>query len=152
VAGAVGSATPERGVIASTIWVLGDQLSLTNEAFVGASPATHRVLVVESAAKLAEQRWHVQRAHFFVASMRRFVLECRAAGWQVDHRRAGSLAQGFHEHVAEFAPERVVAMEAEADVPSAACGGAHRLYGLATAVAAHRRATGREKDRNAGMP
>jgi hypothetical protein len=40
--------------------------------------------------------------------------------------------------------ERVVAMEAEADVPSAACGGAHRLYGLATAVAAQRRATGRE--------
>jgi len=40
--------------------------------------------------------------------------------------------------------ERVVAMEAEADVPSAACGGAHRLYGLATAVAAHRRATGGE--------
>lgn len=38
--------------------------------------------------------------------------------------------------------EQVVAMEAAADVPSAACGGAHRLYGLATAVAAHRRATG----------
>jgi len=38
--------------------------------------------------------------------------------------------------------ERVVMMEAEADVPSAACGGAHRLYGLAAAVDAHRRATG----------
>jgi len=38
--------------------------------------------------------------------------------------------------------ERVVAMEAAAGVPSAACGGAHRLYGLAAAVAAHRRATG----------
>ena len=31
--------------------------------------------------------------------------------------------------------ERVVIMEARADVPSAACGGAHRLYGLATALA-----------------
>ena len=38
--------------------------------------------------------------------------------------------------------ERVVRMEAAADIPSAACGGAHRLYGLAVAVDAHRRATG----------
>ncbi len=42
--------------------------------------------------------------------------------------------------------ERVVGMEARADVPSAACGGAHRLYGLATAVAAYRRATGRDPE------
>ncbi|MFM7242589.1 MAG: hypothetical protein ACKO40_00235 [Planctomycetaceae bacterium] len=42
--------------------------------------------------------------------------------------------------------ERVVRMEARADVPSAACGGAHRLYGLATAVAASRRATGRDPE------
>jgi len=42
--------------------------------------------------------------------------------------------------------ERVVIMEARADVPSAACGGAHRLYGLATALAAYRRATGRDPE------
>ena len=34
--------------------------------------------------------------------------------------------------------ERVVRMEAEADIFSAACGGAHRLYGLAVAIAARR--------------
>jgi hypothetical protein len=34
--------------------------------------------------------------------------------------------------------ERVVRMEAEADIFGAACGGAHRLYGLAAAVAARR--------------
>jgi hypothetical protein len=36
--------------------------------------------------------------------------------------------------------ERVVSMEAEADIFSAACGGAHRLYGLACALDARRRA------------
>ncbi|NBW88112.1 MAG: ADP-ribosylation factor-directed GTPase activating protein isoform b, partial [Planctomycetia bacterium] len=36
--------------------------------------------------------------------------------------------------------EDVVAMEADADIFSAACGGAHRLYGLAVALAAHRAA------------
>jgi hypothetical protein len=47
---------------------------------------------------------------------------------------------------AAWTTERVVSMEARADVPSAACGGAHRLYGLATAVAASRRATGRDPE------
>jgi len=42
--------------------------------------------------------------------------------------------------------ERVVSMEARADVPSAACGGAHRLYGLAAAVSAYRRATGKDPE------
>jgi len=42
--------------------------------------------------------------------------------------------------------ERVVSMEAQADVPSAACGGAHRLYGLAAAVSAYRRATGEDPE------
>jgi len=36
--------------------------------------------------------------------------------------------------------ERIVAMEAEAEIFGAACGGAHRLYALAVAVAARRRA------------
>ncbi len=38
--------------------------------------------------------------------------------------------------------ERVVRMEADADIFGAACGGAHRLYGLAAAVNARRRAGG----------
>lgn len=43
---------------------------------------------------------------------------------------------------ARWTTARVVAMEAAADIPSAACGGAHRLYGLAVAVDAQRRASG----------
>ncbi|MFM8893703.1 MAG: ADP-ribosylation factor-directed GTPase activating protein isoform b, partial [Planctomycetia bacterium] len=38
----------------------------------------------------------------------------------------------------EWTIERVARMEADADVFSAACGGAHRLYGLAVAVDKHR--------------
>jgi hypothetical protein len=43
---------------------------------------------------------------------------------------------------ARWTTERVVRMESAADIPSAACGGAHRLYGLAVAVDAQRRACG----------
>ncbi len=94
-----------------TVWVLGDQLNRELGALRDATPSSHRVLVVESTAKLDAKRWHRQRAHFVVASMRRFVDELRTAGFEVDHRRAGSLRAGYHEHVAAFAPVDVVATE-----------------------------------------
>jgi hypothetical protein len=46
--------------------------------------------------------------------------------------------------------ERVVQMEAEADPFTSACGGAHRLYGLAKAVAAHRHRTQRPPEQLTG--
>ena len=46
--------------------------------------------------------------------------------------------------------ERVVRMEADADIPSSACGGAHRLFGLACAVRKQLAATGRRPDQLTG--
>ncbi|MFZ4717931.1 MAG: cryptochrome/photolyase family protein [Ilumatobacteraceae bacterium] len=94
-----------------TVWVLGDQLRRDLGPLAAASPATHRVLVVESDAKLDSMRWHVQRGHLVVAAMRRFVGELRAEGFEVDHRRAPSLAEGHSAHLREFAPSAVHAME-----------------------------------------
>ncbi len=93
------------------IWVLGDQLNRGLGALAEADPQVQRVLLIESAAKLASKRWHVQRAHFVVASMRRFAEELRAAGFVVDYRRATSLTTGFRDHMAELAPTRVSVME-----------------------------------------
>jgi deoxyribodipyrimidine photolyase-related protein len=95
----------------ATIWVLGDQLNRQLGALRDATPSSHRVLLVESTAKLTGKRWHRQRAHFVVASMRRFADELRAEGFEVDHRRSPSLRAGHGEHVAEFAPPEVVATE-----------------------------------------
>jgi len=94
-----------------TVWVLGDQLDPRQSALAQASPGTHRLLIVESAAKLAQHRWHVQRAHFVLTSMRRFVDERRAEGYQVDHRIAPSLAAGLAAHRDEHRPTEVTAME-----------------------------------------
>jgi deoxyribodipyrimidine photolyase-related protein len=91
--------------------VLGDQLNRQLGALRDATPSSHRVLVVESTAKLHAKQWHRQRAHFVLASMRRFVDELRSAGFDVDHRRAESLRAGYHQHIAEFAPPDVVATE-----------------------------------------
>ncbi len=97
--------------MARTIWVLGDQLNRQLGALRGATPGDDRVLLVESEAKLASKPFHRQRLHVVVASMRRFVQELQAEGFEVDHRQAASLAAGLAAHRAEFRPHAVVATE-----------------------------------------
>jgi len=94
-----------------TIWVFGDQLNRNIGALSGATPLTHRVLFVESASKITSRKWHIQRAHYIVASMRKFANELQTEGFNVDYRYASSMAQGFAEHVREFAPPEIVATE-----------------------------------------
>jgi deoxyribodipyrimidine photolyase-related protein len=94
-----------------TVWVFGDQLNRELGALREATPESHRVLLVESTAKLTGKRWHRQRAHFVITAMRRFADELRTAGFEVDQRRATSLRAGYHAHVAEFAPDEVEATE-----------------------------------------
>ena len=94
-----------------SVWVLGDQLNRDFAALSGASPSTHRVLMVESVGKLSSKSWHIQRAHLVIASMRRFADELRQEGFEVDYRRSASLAAGYREHVAQFAPGKVLVME-----------------------------------------
>lgn len=93
------------------MWILGDQLGAHVASLGAARPADTRVLLVESTAKAGERRWHRQRLHLVVASMRRFGQELAAAGFAVDHRRAPTLAAGLAAHVAEHRPERVRVME-----------------------------------------
>ncbi len=103
--------SPASPAPTTTVWVLGDQLSFDTTAMVDAHPDTHRILIVESEAKLGQRRWHVQRAHLIITAMRRFAETCRERGFQVDHRRAPTFTDGFHAHVREHAPAHVVAME-----------------------------------------
>lgn len=95
----------------TTVWVLGDQLDRTSSALAEARPDTHRILMVESTAKLASKRWHRQRAHFVITAMRRFAADLRAEGFEVDLRRAPSLRAGLAAHCTQYRPARVVAME-----------------------------------------
>ncbi len=97
--------------LVDTVWVLGDQLNRSLRALADADPATHRVLLVESLAKLRSKRWHRQRAHFVIAAVRRFADDLRDAGFEVDLRRAPSLRAGLAAHRAEFEPDTVLATE-----------------------------------------
>jgi len=102
-----------------TVLVLGDQLNRRIGALALAAPGDARVLLVESAEKLASKPWHRQRAHLILASMRRFADELRRAGFEVDHRRAPSMRAGITAHVADHAPTRLVATEPNSAVAQA---------------------------------
>lgn len=95
-----------------TVWVLGDQLDRSLGALGDATPGTARVVMVESAAKMASQPWHRQRAHLIVTAMRRFAGDLVDEGFEVDYRHALTLATGLAGHVADYSPTRVVATEA----------------------------------------
>jgi deoxyribodipyrimidine photolyase-related protein len=98
-------------VTKQTVWVFGDQLNRSVGALRDASSDTHQVLMVESASKIKSRRWHIQRSHFFVASMRRFADELRSEGFSVDYRIAPSMREGVRQHIAEMQPSAVVATE-----------------------------------------
>ena len=90
--------------------MLGDQLSRDVGPLRERRPGEVQVLVVESTAKLTSKRWHRQRLHLVLASLRRFVQELRDEGFEVDHRHAPTLAAGLDAHRRDHAPTDVVAM------------------------------------------
>jgi deoxyribodipyrimidine photolyase-related protein len=94
-----------------TVWVFGDQLNRRIGALADATPASHRVLFVESDHKITSKAWHRQRLHFYLASMRRFARELESDGFHVDYRKASTMSTGFRAHVAEHRPSEVVATE-----------------------------------------
>ena len=61
-------------------------------------------------AKVEAKRWHRQRLHLVLASMRKFADELRNAGFDVDYRQASTLRQGLADHRARFSPSAVTAM------------------------------------------
>ena len=90
-----------------SVWVLGDQLNRNIGALQTAQPDTHRVLIIESSGKIASRNWHIQRAHFLVASMRRFALTLVQDGFHVDYRKSPTMRQGVTDHIAEFSPTHI---------------------------------------------
>ena len=82
-----------EGAERPTVWVLGDQLNRNGRPPGRPRARTDcRVLIVESEAKLRSKRWHLQRAHLVLSAMAHFADELRAAGYEVDHRRAADPA------------------------------------------------------------
>ena len=95
----------------TTVWVLGDQLNRSIGALADARPGRDCILIVEARDKIEGRRWHGQRLHFLLTSMRRFAAELRDEGFDVDYRTAPTMRAGIRDHASERSPERIVATE-----------------------------------------
>ncbi len=94
-----------------TVWIFGDQLNREVGPLGQRQPGECRVLLVESTTKQGSKRWHRQRLHLVVSAMRHFARELEELGFEVDYRRAPTLAAGLLAHVDQFDVDHVVAME-----------------------------------------
>lgn len=95
-----------------TVWILGDQLTPTHPALVGADRSDTVILMIESSERARQLRYHKQKLVLIFSAMRHFAEELRADGWRVDYRREQpDFAGAFADHVAEFRPARVKMME-----------------------------------------
>ncbi len=93
-----------------TVLILGDQCHREVASLRGCTPGDTRVLFVTSTSYLGAKRWHRQRLHVVLASMRRFARELRVEGFEVDERIATTQSAGLDGHRREFAPTSVRAM------------------------------------------
>lgn len=67
--------------------------------------------MIESERKLRSKRWHAQLLHLVISAMAHFANELASEGFDVDYRRAPTMAAGLRAHCDELEVERVVAME-----------------------------------------
>lgn len=75
------------------------------------APADGQLLVLETRAKATALPWHRQKLTLVVSSLRHFVEERRAAGFQVEHRVADDYASGIREFAAWAKPQSMHLMQ-----------------------------------------
>jgi len=93
-----------------TIWILGDQLSLTNSALAGGDRQRDVVLMIESRARGAFMRYHQQKLVLIYSAMRHFAEDLKRAGWTVDYTRLEEglkFEEAVQRHFARFAPNEI---------------------------------------------
>lgn len=98
----------------NTVWILGDQLSVTHGALAGADRGRDRVLMVESKARGRVLRYHQQKLVLIYSAMRHFAEELREQGWQVDYARLEeglTFEEAARRHVERYAPDKFVLAE-----------------------------------------
>ncbi len=94
-----------------TLWILGDQLSFEHAALVAHSPASARILMVESRARGAAERYHQIKLVLVYSAMRHFAEELRTRGWQVDYftlEENHTFESAARAHLAKHAPSKFV--------------------------------------------
>ncbi|MEO8044741.1 MAG: cryptochrome/photolyase family protein [Spartobacteria bacterium] len=98
----------------TTIWILGDQLSPEHAALAAYSPKTARLLMVESKARGAVERYHQIKLVLVYSAMRHFAEDLRTRGFYVDYyplEDGHTFESAARRHVAKHHPEKFVLAE-----------------------------------------
>ena len=77
--------------------ILNDHLNRYRGVLKGATPASHQILVIESARMLETRKWHIQRLFFLLAARDHFIEELRGEGFAVTFIKSADTASGIAE-------------------------------------------------------
>jgi deoxyribodipyrimidine photolyase-related protein len=94
-----------------TILLLNDHLHRHYGALKNATPATHRVLVVESERMLTTRSWHVQRLFFLISARDHFLQDLVAEGFEVELIRSPDTPAGIAQYRLANPDSHIVATE-----------------------------------------
>jgi deoxyribodipyrimidine photolyase-related protein len=100
--------TREQG---RTVWILADQLSLTNAALLSARKGVDSLLFVESRQTFGKLPYHRHRLMLMISAMRHFAAERRAEGWKVDYHHLAEtpdMITALRKHCSVSAPEEIL--------------------------------------------
>jgi deoxyribodipyrimidine photolyase-related protein len=77
--------------------ILNDHLNRYRGVLQGATPATHQILVIESARMLETRKWHIQRLFFLLAARDHFIAELKGEGFTVTFIKSADTRSGIEE-------------------------------------------------------
>lgn len=99
-----------------SVWILGDQLLAAHPALAAAEALTDRanlrVVLVESAQRLARLPYQRKKLVLLLSAMRHYAEELRSAGYAVEYAQAATAGEGLRRHVATWQPQRLLTMAA----------------------------------------
>jgi len=72
-----------------TVWILADQLSVTNASLLSAKKGRDCLLFIESRQTFGKLPYHRHRLMLLLSAMRHFAAEREAEGWETDYHRLG---------------------------------------------------------------
>ena len=94
-----------------TVWILGDQLSLSNAALLSANKNRDCLLFIESRQSFGKLPYHRHRLMLILSAMRHFAAERQAEGWRIDYHRladAPEMHPALLRHCKSCAPSEIL--------------------------------------------
>lgn len=96
----------------TSVWILGDQLSLRAGSLRDRDPDETVVFMVESLTRARRLPYHKQKIAFLWSAMRHFADELRELGYTVDYHQAqASYRPALERHLKRYRPSRVRIMD-----------------------------------------